>query len=273
MSSTKMILFVTAGLLMGAKGSAQETSVSVMKAEASALSPIRLSLALTKSSNLYKEGSADREASTEFALAPSYQLTQDLSFKLATSVVQEDTGARNSSLSNTSLTLAAKGPSNKDLASQFSLSGIAPTNEDDRKTQRLRGAVSIGANVSQSLKSVSLGYGLSIKRNFHEFTINSSGSPNIQYSLSHKLSLDADISSRWSVGLSGAYRQGWTYKDFQRSLYAFEAGLNYGFSKNWQASMGLSTEGNALKANGRDSNIKFYDENTSALQAGVTFVN
>lgn len=235
--------------------------------------PFHLTMSLTVSSNLYKDGSPNREASTELLFNPSVELSKETSLAVKAVLTQEQTQAQNTLLSNTLISLSTKGPDFGTTESNFTLGGVAPTDPEERKTNHLQGGALLGTSLKNHWRMFNWTYGLSLTRNFHEYTVNAEGEPNIQYSLKNALELEAEINSKWSITTAGLYKKGWTYRNFQRDAFGFEMGVNYNLSKTLQVSAGFSNEGGALKANGQDSNIQIYDEKTTALKASVTFVN
>ncbi len=229
---------------------------------------------LSTSSNLYKEEAQDREAKTELELIPSVYIGNGFGLMADAVVSKEETGARNTTLSNTKIILSKDGPAlAENWGSKFLLGGTAPTDEDARNKDSYQGAASIGAGINGQIKYVALTYTLSGTRNFHGYTFTSEGDANVQYSLTHKATLDYEFIENWTLGLIASYKQGWTYHDFTRQNYTNQISLGHQFAKNWAVSAGIGNEGGAFKANGTDSNIKVYDLNTTVVQASVTFTN
>ena len=270
------LFFLGAVLLFNSFALAQEASSTLSLKEdapSNLRKPFHLTLSLSNSSTMYKETSHDREGAMELFLNPSLDLTEETSLGLQGSVIHEETQAQNTAVSNTSLTLKTKGPQLGVFESTGSITGTAPTNEDDRKLNRLQGAATLGGSLKTQWRNLSLAYGLGVTRNFHQYTVNSESSPNVQYSLNQILSVDAELTPLWSLSLAGLFKRGWTYRDYQRDAFGFESSLNLNVNKNLAFSAGVATEGDTLKANGSSSNINIYNENTSVIKAGVTFTN
>lgn len=237
-------------------------------------SPFRVVISVSGSSNLYRQSSPDHEASTELFMSPSYSFTDKTSISLKSIVTKEMTQAKNTTLSHTTVALKTKGPLLfAGISSSGQMSGVLPTDEEARLSDRFQGGLGLGGTLRWVWKKLASTYSLSGTRNFHEYTVNSGGSPNIQYGLSQGLGFEIEINPQWAFSTSGFYRQAWTYKNFERHSYGFEAEMSYGMSKAWSLSAGFSNTGPAFKANGTESNIKVFDENTSVIRAGVTFVN
>lgn len=256
---------------------AQAQNQSSMKVEGQSSSTnkgFHSTLQLSRSSNFYKEGTADNETSTDLLINPSYSLSEQLSIAAKSTLSHDETKAKDTTLSNTSISLKIKGPQISDnTQSNFVVGGLLPTNTENKKTERLQGGAILGTSVSNTLLNLTTTYALILQRNFHEYTVNADGRPNVQYSLKHDLTLEYAFSDLWSISADGIYKNGWTYKNFERHTFATEIDLNYNVNKQLSISVGLANEGNALKPNGTESNISVYDENTSKILASVTFVN
>ncbi len=232
-------------------------------------------LSVGGSSNMYKEDSLDREAETNLDMIPSVKLTEGLSLSSRLIVTKEETSARDTTVSNLKVSLKKSGPDiGRDFKSSFSVAGIAPTNEESRKRDRLQGAGALSAQIKGQATSI-LGVGVTLTgtQNSHEFTVNAEGSPNLQYTLRGDLELDLELIKDWNISAAGYYRQGWTYNGFERQNYGNEINLVHTVAKAWEISAGVANEGKAFKADGTSSNIKVFDQNTTVIQAAVTFTN
>lgn len=265
MMNKETLIFLSVILSASLVVRAQETS----KEE----KPFHLVLGLSAASNMHQESSPKHEAWTELSFSPFYTLSDSTSVTLKSILTQEATQAENTRLSNTSVGLKTAGPQLGFLKSGFSLTAVLPTDEHETKLSRFRGALALGASLSGQWKNVQVAYGISGVHNDHEYTLSAGRTPLVQHSLKHTLGLEIDLFPRWSFSSGGTYKTGRTYQDFERHTYGFEAALQYSFSKELQASVGLSNEGRALKSDGTATNIQLYNENTSVIMTGVTFVN
>ncbi len=231
-------------------------------------------MAVQASSNLYKEDSPDREASTDLEINPSVYLGNGFSLQTDTIISKEQSGPRNTTISNTKIILTKAGPKLGDWGTALLMGGTAPTDENLRRDESYQGGASLGGSIKGSpLKYVELAYTLSGGRNFHGYDRTAAGDANVQYTITHKLALAYEFIPKWSLYGIGSYKNGWTYQNSERSSYTNEFGLGYQVAKNWEISGSISNEGKAFKANGQDSNIKVYDQNTTVIQAAVTFTN
>jgi len=229
-------------------------------------------IALERSSNLFTNESGNRESSTDLSLTPSYKITSKLSTSANAVISRQETGNKDTTISNTTLVLGYTGYKFENGAQlAHSLRGVIPTNEEIKKRDRLNTAVGIRNQISHSIGAFDMGYKLTLTRNFHEFTVNAEGSANVEYSLSHILELAYNFNDKISISQVGTIRQGRTYGGFNRTSFSADTDLNYYASKSLAINIGASTEGSAFKANGTDSNIELFNENKSLIRAGLSF--
>ncbi|MGE0634245.1 MAG: hypothetical protein AB7O96_17655 [Pseudobdellovibrionaceae bacterium] len=232
-------------------------------------------ISLSSSSNMYKEESPDRESSVDLLLLPSLKISQDASLTLKTIATQTAKQDEKVSFSNTSLTLGLAGPKweHRNLSTGFSFAGIAPTNTESREKDSFRGGASLGTKLVWAPAPVTLAYAIAGTRNFHEYTLSSEGSPNIQYSVTQSLNAELTL-GQWGLSAEGLYRYSWTYRNFSRQSYASSFGISYAFNDSWSVSTGVENSlGPLFKANGRDTNIRVFDQNQSQINLGLTFTN
>lgn len=274
----KSLMTLSVLFLLSSVANAQGSSSLSMSAEKAKAKPSRFHLTaeLSKSSNLYKETAAGQAGSTDFVLVPSYDLNSSLNLGLRTAISQEEVQGeeRDTTLSNTAVNLRIKGPEiTKDLSSGFLVQGVAPTNEKLRKSDSYQGGAALGGTLIYKKSLATLSYSLTGTRNFHQYTVSAEESPNIQYSLSQTLSLGLQLTKSLSLSANGLLKQGWTYRNFERRNSGFSAGVEYGFTGGWAVSTAVETAANLYKPANTDSNIKFYDQNTSVVTVGVSFTN
>lgn len=229
-------------------------------------------LNLETSSNMYREDSVDRQATTDLLFGPSYKFSELYSVAAKSILSKQSTGPRNTTISNTSMALIRKGMELGPNASlSHSLVAVVPTNEEAKTRDRLQGAIAISSGVKFNFLNVQSEYSLLVLRNFHEYTVNAENSPNVQYTLRHDLSFLIALFSRFSLVPAGYYKSGWTYENYDRNSYGLGLDLLFKANKEFAVYVGSGNEGPAYKANGTESNIKAYDQNTSVLRAGLSY--
>ena len=249
-----------------------QTNVTNLTPEQMAPKTFTLALGMEYSQNIAVDERGARESSTDFTILPTYQISKLVSASIKSVVSKQNSGPRETLLSDTQLSLGIQGVQiNSELESLHSIGGVVPTSEKS-KVDRFQGGVSVTNGLRLTKTYVTLAYKLGLSRNFHEFTINPEGEPNVEYRLSNSLSVDVPLTEKFSISTVGVHRFGKTYRNFDRSAFEIHADLNYAVSKQLTFNVGTSNEGSSLKANGVDSNITAYNENTSVTRAGINLL-
>jgi len=230
-------------------------------------------MALERSSNLVKDDSPLDNTATDLTLIPKWTFNKNWGFSVRSIIEKEEGGARNTTFADTSISLGRQGYKfNGTYSLSHSVAGYMPTNQQNHEDTSFQGAAALGTKFLAHYSWLDAFYALSLRRNVHEFMVAADGSENIQYLLSHAIGLELPITSKWKLSSDAVYRQGWTYHNYQRQTFLFAFDINYEAIKNLTFNLGTSNEGSALKANGQNSNMRFFDDNSSVLRAGVTYV-
>ncbi|MFZ3228961.1 MAG: hypothetical protein WA160_02060 [Pseudobdellovibrio sp.] len=251
---------------------ASQTSVTKIKADELEKKPFTLSIGAENSQKVAADERGQRESSTDYVLALGYKVSDLVSFSAKGGITKENTGPGNTLASNTAVAMGIKGYKvNEELITVHSILGVLPTSEASQKTDRLKGAVGISNGIRYVIPFGSFEYRLGLSKNVHEYNFNAEGSANIEYSLSNSMDIKIPVTEKFSISALGKYKNARTYGGFERSAFELHGDLNYDFTENFGVNLGTSNEGAGLKANGVDSNIAAYNENTSVYRAGLSY--
>ncbi|MEN0059989.1 MAG: hypothetical protein AAGB31_14205 [Bdellovibrio sp.] len=273
-----VLLFMNVLMAVGVLRSAHAVSPSsvtrnTLRAEKTQEKKWTLPVSIESSSTLHTTDSYERAAQTSISIAPSYALSKLWRLSGTAMVYKEDTGVENSGFDNTSVTLSTVHPLTENISTSYGLSGVLPTNQqlrDETSYQgALRGAASI--NFANLFLASSFRYGVSYTRNFHEYDMTASSSFNVRENISQTLAYTLPFTDNLSLQTTFVYTYGWTYLGDTRSKFYVGTDLGYAFTKAFSSYVGISNEGNALKPNGSDSNIEFYNDNSSVIKFGLTY--
>lgn len=229
-------------------------------------------IALENGQNLYQD--YNQINATELTLWPSFKLGENTSLSMLAVVSQDHVHARNTSLSNTSLNLSlAKFHLANDFTWSPSLSAALPTDEGMRKSDSFQGSVGAGSLFVRKKEGSPLefAWALAVVRNIHEYNLSAEGGALLEYTLKNRIVLEYFWTERWSTSWVSDYIVGSTYGQNTKTKFANALDLNFEFAKNWIANAGVSTDGDAKKYDGVQSNFSFFNENTSVLRLGVTY--
>jgi hypothetical protein len=258
---------------MDADAQSESVNTSVAKPEESKTAAKKWSLLFSTGtqSNLYATGSADHESSSVLTVSPTYLLNEKQSLNLKLEISQEHAPSENTRMSNTVVTFNTKGQDlGPDIKTNYLIRGTLPSDQTLKSESSFQGGLGAGGGLSYQIHKTNLKYGLLINRNIHEFTQNNQGSPNIEYQLAHSFTVVQALSSPLSFVALFNYRQARTYKGFQRQAFLTDLALEYSLNSQTSFNLGISNEGPATKANGKDNNIEFYNQNTSVIYGGLS---
>lgn len=156
----------------------------------------------------------------------------------------------------------------------YSVGAVIPTSKDSNTRQNSQGSATASVTAALNPSVLMAGFGvtgiLSFARNFHQYETDINGKVLNQYSSSQTLAL----SYEWPVGISISatlvHRNALTYQNNIRESFEISEELGYEINKTFSVAVGHTNSGNALKANGVDSNIQLMDENSSMVYASGT---
>ena len=270
-SLAKVVLITTvAGHIAYAAQTTNKTTAVIPAKEVT--KSFGLVLDLSYNANMYAEGDINQTSYTNFTIIPSYKITDKLTTSARTDISKYHTQDENTEMSNTRIRFSH---ATAKLTDQISWSnrfdGFIPTNRKDQLTNRLITATGIGTSLKYAGDITTATLALGLRRNYHEFDYSITGEPLNEYSVAQALVLDFNMTEELSLSIEGTYIMARTYQNAER--YNFETGISLGYqiTKNFSAAVGLSNGGNALKANGVDSNIEFLNEKSSELSAGIGY--
>ena len=268
---TTLILASVAGSVASANNAITEIQTSTMQAPGAKRLTIMSGLEYSQATAAEEQGT--RASNTDFLLSVGYK-TSDLTTLTAKAIASKDhTGPQDTTVSNTQIILGIKGIKlNDQVTSVHSVIGVVPTSDVSKRRDRLQTALGISNGVIYVAPALTATFRLAINKNFHEFNFNADGKANVQYTLTNTVGVDIPVYGSFHVSSDLFYRNGWTYGGSERQSFGFNADLIYDIDNNFSVNLGTSNDGNALKANGVDSNIAAYDDKTSVFRAGLSYV-
>jgi hypothetical protein len=153
----------------------------------------------------------------------------------------------------------------------YSFTAVAPVSKPSTKRDQLQTSLSAKIKLSTAPKEDGFSGSVSVSagRNFHAYEEDINGSVLNQYSSNQTLSLGYGY-DKFSISLDYINRTRWTYQGNIKSAFELDEELGYDINKTFNVAVGHSNTGSTLKANGTDSNIDFYNENSSVVYASLT---
>jgi hypothetical protein len=207
-------------------------------------------------------------------MAPNYKLNKTLKITARTSAVQQLDGGQKSALTNTRLSLQHSPiRTSKNFTWFPTVFTDLPTNVEDRKLNSYRG--NIAAQTTSIINARVLKKNYSVipiirgTKNFHGLERNAGDSANISHTALGALYIETGLAKKLSLSVGGSYIHAWTYQDSTREQFSLSQELTYDLNKQTTVTLGHSNDASVFAANGQESNVKLFDENSSSVYINV----
>lgn len=272
--------FVAASFLLGAYVNAQPTTtgVNALEIEKPAL-PHKWSLPVSfeYASSLQPKNAYERKVQESFTLIPTYKISDSAKASVMTALYRDDSNDEaggTADWDNTRVSISFSRPVLQNKTWSNSISTTIPTNRSLREQTSYQGGLKLAAGLQfdEVAFGSSLGCALSYTRNFHEFDMTADGGFNVRETVGAGLDWSLPLYHSLNLQSVFVYTAGKTYRDDLRTKFVTEANLNWQAARELTLSAGTSNEGNALGPNGKDSNIEFFNDTTSMIKFGLTYV-
>lgn len=262
------------GKTQSANQSVNQTVTQIPESKMAAeQSKINLGVRVEYTSNTYAAGEVESQKSIDWTFTPSWKISENWALGAKSILSQQQTGPKDTILDNTSLSLNRKGYSfSERLSSTHALTAILPTKEETQKVDRLKVGFRLSNGLSWSNQIIDLAYTLGLGKSVHEFNLNADGKPNISHSIRHTAEGGWHVTERVNLAATLLYTQGFTYENQSRYTFLSDLAIEWSPLQSLTLFVGASNEGPALKANGTDSNINFFDDKTSSVYGGLSYV-
>ncbi|MDG0815596.1 hypothetical protein [Bdellovibrio svalbardensis] len=229
----------------------------------------------SRSTSLYDFQDGTRKDGMDYAARFNMKLTKDYTLRLDGGYSQDLVDPQGDDFGDTSLgLLRAPVALGKLIMMGYKVGVVAPTSKASRTLQNMQGAVSgsvsVSINPERLIQGLSIVSGLSLRRNFHQYDTAMNGAVNTQYSSSQSISVGYDWASGVSISGEFIHKNGLTYQNNIKESFEHTEELGYSINDAFAVAVGHTNSGNALKANGVDSNVALIDENSSLVYGSLT---
>jgi hypothetical protein len=243
------------------------------------------SLALGQTIGLYdhKDGTRDRSIDLEARLR--YKMTTELSLSavLAGSVDQND--SENKGVDAAVLSLSKSGFEYFSSISQQKILTLSPFVSLNtpisklHKDQSFQGGLTSGLNlgIGEGLlpsKRLSMGFGLSLTRNFYKFETSIGGSSNAKYSSRQTMSIGYQLPAKFNLSLALNHFNSWTFQGTPGESFNHSQELEYQISAPLALAVGHTygnPAANIYRADGQTTNFNFVNERDSYVYGNITY--
>lgn len=209
-----------------------------------------------------------------YSFKGSLKVTTKSTLSFSTAYSQDLKDSANNTPEDSSLSLSrpiTKVGSNWKLGG--SISAILPTSKASSTRDNLIVGLRTGLNLSLN-PEVAPGWsflvGIGGGQNIHKYDTNINGSVLNKYSLSQTISAGKEL-GKFALSIEFINKNAWTYQGYMKQAFEHTEELGYQLSDSTNIALGHSNSGNALKPDGRGSNIALLNENSSLVYGSVTF--
>ncbi len=275
---------LTSGASANASSNAVNGSVNILVEElhkkgaaTTKVAPSKFSLIAGFEANrsLHSESDYDLSGDLSVMLNPTYKINKNYVVGAIGALSKELTGENrdNLAIANTQIFFARTPVEMGPIKLGGGVFSTLATNKTAVEKDTLRG--SAGANLKALFdfaEAAPLSGFFSCKgeRYFHEFTTNADGQMNIQNKLTQSLNVAFAFGEQVSLSLQGDIIEAWTYRNTIKNSFSLSEELSLSISKHLSVYVGHSNSGNAYKYDGSESNIEFFNAQTSMARAGMT---
>ncbi len=267
---SKSLLFLS---LLGSTQIMAQTNSSVKKAP-QVSKDWSISLSNTTTSNLYSLDSTEHYAMNITSLRASVK-TGKAVVSLGTSLIKELQGERDQDLSDFSLSLSRPlYKFNKDIGMRHSLSLKLPTskNSDERANLQVQLSYTPSVSLSGNLvgnENLSFSYAPYFIAPFHKYKTTTLGTSNNQFIAGNSLGLDYALTDSFSSGYAFSYTRSFKHGGEQRDSYSNTFYASYAFSAKTSATLSYELGGSPLRPDGKETEIKFIDNDEATLSLNI----
>lgn len=223
-------------------------------------------------SNLFKTSTPEHQLSSDFNLSVALKPTKEDSVSFGLAATKDLKGEREFAFSDGSLGYSRRLYRTPEYSLSGSIAAILPMSESSREIQKLNTGLVIAPSISSSLGIDSFSAQLrpSLRYNFHSMKTNMLGGSNTEYSLGARLTLGYNLTDELSLSAVSSYARNTTYYGNSIDSYSFIQALGYQATDELALELGHANGGNALAPNGVDTDINFYNDNTSTIYFALT---
>jgi hypothetical protein len=269
-----LILLVLLFVVLTTTVKAQQTSaVSVARKE----KRFGLDVVLEQSSNLYGWESPNHDYQTNIWLVPQYKLSDSFVVSPLLVATKKYKGEEEFDFTVARLRVLYKTLTiNNVVKAKPSVRGFFAINDSQIRREGLNFAVSIDTSfrvAGRVLRSedLKLQYRPRVYKYSHKHELATTGTPNTSWRLQNRFDLSWEFTKNWQISTAAIFDSRWTYKGNVTESFSIGEELSFILNDHLAFAVGHSNDASVLAANGKDSNIGVFDENTSSVYGSMTY--
>lgn len=232
---------------------------------------------MSRSMNAIDQEDGNRLDGMDYMARLNLRINKDYAIRAQGGYSQDLKDSQNNDFSDTSVSFVRSAmPVGKTFLMNYRINSGLPTSKDSRIRQNLMGslsgAVSFIVNPKRLQPGVDISASLSVGRNFHQYETALDGRVNTEWSSSQALSLGYNFSFGLSLTADFSHRNTWSYQNVMRDSFALSQEIGYQMNSSIAIAAGHSNSGSTLKPNGQDTNVQFFDDNSSIVYGSLTYI-
>lgn len=210
-----------------------------------------------------------------FRLRPTCKLSDLWTLALGMSVSKGLTQARETTLKDSSLSLALMSqPIGPALNSNSRAVIVLPTSEISRKELSLLGSVGVQQAFvfkPATVNTFEATYVFKAQKDFYQYRVSTLGESNQSLGIVNALGLAYLPNDKWRLDMAAGPGLSWTYEGNSQTLYSINEELSYTFNAALSTAIGHTNAGEAFKDNGRSANISLFNGYSSTFYGTLTY--
>lgn len=265
---------VYASTLQNAKKKTAQTQSLPQNQEEQKISHHFFRLDLSYNTNMYETADPDYSSSSDLMLTYRYKFSSNYTYLLVFGANQDFVDDKKTTLYDTTTALSTTLYDNTGLSISGKIALTIPTDRESRDNTSLITQIATGVGFVYSvpaLKELSFSYSPTYTLNIHEYQTQLSGVSNNQHSFKNTFSASLDLFESLNFDITYIHRSNWTYEGYRKTdAFQLDETLTYTISPSISLAAGHSNYASIYKANGADSNYKFYDRDSSTYSLSLT---
>ncbi len=157
------------------------------------------------------------------------------------------------------------------MAPRVRLEAVLPTNEFVHEQTSFVGALGTQFRLTKPLPyKLFLIWSNNLRWNFHNFRVSETGVPNIQTTASSLINLSYAVNPKIQTSLGLGWSLAKSYENNLTDFYSIDLNASYVFTNELSFVAGWTTAGSPFTADGRNTNIKLFDERDTTFYFSFT---
>lgn len=235
-------------------------------------------VSLTTASSLVPADSYDYQATSQLAAHLSYPIFQQWSAYADWAVEQQLQAPRVTTVGRLSTGISSPYfRLSPDFKTRSFLALEWPTNVLERRDTSFTGSASASQSLLQAARishfNFSVTYATEVKKYFYQYRTDHTGQSNTSVAFANSVGIEKNLGSLWTVSCSLQQSLDWNFDRRRLAFYSHDESITYQYASATYLTLGISTGGNELRADGQGYHLALFDERSSSIYVSVLMLN